>query len=73
MIAMSMLSDAQEEIERGMQERARQTVNRAKWVIHTYWTAPDALREIHGLATAVVLGTGDALTRLNRIAVLSAP
>ena len=36
MVAMSMLSDAQEEVARGMQEHARQTINRAKWVIHNY-------------------------------------
>lgn len=33
MIAMSMLSDAQEMIERGDHERARQTINRAKYLI----------------------------------------
>jgi len=41
MVAMSILSDAQEEMERGMTERARQSINRAKWVIRTYcWTDP---------------------------------
>ena len=38
MTAMSMLSDAQEEIAMGMQERARQTINRAKWVIASTMT-----------------------------------
>jgi hypothetical protein len=32
-IAMSQLSDAQEEIERGMLEEARQTINRAKYLL----------------------------------------
>jgi hypothetical protein len=36
MIAMSMLSDAQEELARGMSQAPRQTINRAKWVISTY-------------------------------------
>jgi hypothetical protein len=40
MVAMSMLSDAQEEIEchrsPGMREQVRQTINRAKWVIAEY-------------------------------------
>jgi hypothetical protein len=44
MIAMSMLSDAQEEIERNMNEQARQTINRAKWVIATYWMGVDQRR-----------------------------
>jgi hypothetical protein len=34
--AISQLSDAQEEIELGLNERARQTINRAKWIISTY-------------------------------------
>jgi len=38
--AISMMSDAQEEIEHGMRERARQTINRAKWVIRTYCATP---------------------------------
>ena len=33
MLVMSMLSDAQELIERGYNEEARQTLNRSKWVI----------------------------------------
>ena len=33
MVAMSMLSDAQECIERGMGENARKLINQAKWVI----------------------------------------
>jgi len=36
MVSISMLSDAQEEIARGMREQARQTINRAKWVIQNY-------------------------------------
>lgn len=36
MVAASMLSDAQEEIARGMSEEARQTINRAKWVLFEY-------------------------------------
>lgn len=33
MAAMSVLSDAQEELARGMDERARQSINRAKFLI----------------------------------------
>ena len=33
MLAISMLSDSQEEIERGMDNSARQSINRAKWII----------------------------------------
>lgn len=33
MLVMSMLSDVQEMVERGLAEEARQTLNRAKWVI----------------------------------------
>lgn len=33
MTAISILSDAQEEMERGNAERARQFINRAKWII----------------------------------------
>lgn len=33
MAAMSLLSDAQEEIQRGNDERARRLINIAKWVI----------------------------------------
>ena len=33
MTAISILSDAQEEIERGNKDRARQFINRAKWII----------------------------------------
>ena len=36
MVAISMLSNAQEEISRDMKEHARQTINRAKWVIQNY-------------------------------------
>jgi len=36
MYAMSMMSDAQEEILRDMNEDARQTLNRAKWILSTY-------------------------------------
>ena len=35
MMAMSILSDAQELLERGDRERARQWINRAKWIIGT--------------------------------------
>lgn len=37
MVAMSLLSDAQEEIERGMTNEARQTINRAKLWIDTHF------------------------------------
>lgn len=33
MMVMGMLSDVQEMIERGLHEDARQTLNRAKWVV----------------------------------------
>ena len=33
MLVMSMLSDVQEMVERGLTEEARQTLNRAKWTI----------------------------------------
>ena len=36
MYAMSLMSDAQEEILRDMNEDARQTLNRAKWILSTY-------------------------------------
>jgi len=36
MVVMSLLSDAQEESTFGMTETARQTINRAKWVLATY-------------------------------------
>lgn len=36
MCAMSLMSDAQEEVSHGMAEQARQTINRAKWVLSTY-------------------------------------
>jgi Holliday junction resolvasome RuvABC DNA-binding subunit len=36
MMAMSLMSDAQEEIALGLSEKARQTLNQAKWVVHTY-------------------------------------
>jgi hypothetical protein len=35
-IVASMMSDAQEEIERDMNEEARQTLNRAKFVLFNY-------------------------------------
>tara|TARA_R110000868_G_scaffold5805_5_gene34027 strand:- start:1860 stop:2111 length:252 start_codon:yes stop_codon:yes gene_type:complete len=35
-VAMSVMSDAQEEMERGNLENARQLINRAKWVLSTY-------------------------------------
>lgn len=40
--AMSMLSDAQEMIERGMAEQARQEINRAKYIMSTYTVDPEA-------------------------------
>ena len=36
MVAASMMSDAQEEIANGMEEAARKTLNRAKFVLFTY-------------------------------------
>ena len=36
MMAMSLMSDAQEEILRELDEDARQTLNRAKWILSTY-------------------------------------
>lgn len=36
MMAMSLMSDAQEEIVRDLDEDARQTINRAKWILSTY-------------------------------------
>jgi len=36
MMAMSLMSDAQEEIVRDLDEDARQTLNRAKWILSTY-------------------------------------
>lgn len=36
MCAMSLMSDAQEEMAHGMMETARQTLNRAKWVLSEY-------------------------------------
>ena len=33
MLLMSMLSDVQEMVNRGLEEEARQTLNRAKWMI----------------------------------------
>jgi hypothetical protein len=36
MLVMGMMSDAQEEISRGMPEVARQTLNRAKYVLSHY-------------------------------------
>ena len=38
MIVAGMMSDAQEEIAYGMDESARQTLNRAKFVLFTYVT-----------------------------------
>ena len=35
-VVSSLLSDAQEQMSLGMQEQARQTINRAKWVISEY-------------------------------------
>jgi hypothetical protein len=36
MLVMGMMSDAQEEISRGMNEVARQTLNKAKYVLSHY-------------------------------------
>jgi hypothetical protein len=36
MCAMSLMSDAQEEMAHGMTEHARMTLNRAKWVLSEY-------------------------------------
>jgi hypothetical protein len=36
MAAASLMSDAQQEIEFGMNEQARQTLNRAKFVLFNY-------------------------------------
>ena len=36
MVAMSMMSDAQEAMERNDREWARQLLNRAKWVLSNY-------------------------------------
>ncbi len=36
MVVASLMSDAQEEIAHGMPEYARQTLNRAKWVLFEY-------------------------------------
>ena len=36
MIVASLMSDAQEEMSRGLYEAARQTMNRAKWVLSNY-------------------------------------
>ena len=36
MCAMSLMSDAQEEMSHGMVENARQTINRAKWILSEY-------------------------------------
>ena len=40
MLAVSQLSDAQEEISLGLQEQARQTINRAKWLIMEFLKEP---------------------------------
>ena len=36
MTAMSLMSNAQEEIEYGMKEEARKSLNQAKWILSTY-------------------------------------
>lgn len=38
MVIASMLSNAQEEIALGMNERARQTINQTKWILTNYMT-----------------------------------
>ncbi len=35
-VVVSLMSDAQEEIYRGMYDEARQTLNRAKWLMDKY-------------------------------------
>ena len=42
MLVMSQLSDAQEEIALGLHEQARQTINRAKWIVSQYLNEPRA-------------------------------
>tara|TARA_B110001469_G_scaffold27692_1_gene28380 strand:- start:179 stop:418 length:240 start_codon:yes stop_codon:yes gene_type:complete len=37
MLNMSILSDAQEAMERGQLEAARQLINKAKWIISREW------------------------------------
>jgi hypothetical protein len=37
MMAMSIMSDCQEMLKRGYQEDARQGLNRAKWILSTYF------------------------------------
>jgi hypothetical protein len=39
MIVMSLMSDAQEELAHGVEEAARQTLNRAKWTVCEYLMA----------------------------------
>lgn len=41
MVVMSILSDAQEEIEFGQVEDARQTINRAKFLIDRWFSTPE--------------------------------
>jgi len=41
MLAMSILSDAQECIACGMHDRARQYINRAKYVMHDWHDNPN--------------------------------
>lgn len=40
MVAMSILSDAQELLAVGQKERARQEINKAKWIIQQYLSSP---------------------------------
>lgn len=35
-MAINLMSDAQEEMEHGLKEDARQTLNRAKWILSAY-------------------------------------
>ena len=41
-LVMSLMSDAQEEIALGSSEKARQTLNQAKWILMTYCKKPIA-------------------------------
>jgi len=42
MVVASLMSDAQEEMSHGMVEHARQTLNRAKWVLFEYVDGKEA-------------------------------
>ena len=57
MVAASMMSDAQEELVRGMTEEARQTLNRAKWVLFEY-VSPREREEADARLTAEAVARG---------------